>query len=431
MYAPAMAIGSAIFVALALGLVVLALRGRRVDDHPVCRGCGFDLSGIDESAPCPECGRGLTGRRAVRVGNRRRRALPIIGALALLVFALGATGTLIWSRSTSFDWNTVKPAWLLIRDSASGSQERSDGAIHELMARMALGSISQAATARAIDAALDVHADQSITWQPVRGELIEEAYILGLVTDEQWARYADQSALIDFSVRTRIHEGDQLPIRARVRSRSGPRGPRTNARIDLGPLSVDGRQLEPALATRTMSTGIMHDGGTSTMTSRFDLMRPGAGRVQIEIPVRTEIFDLASRGGASLVVREEVIRETIEIVDRSAPLISMMAPDGQAAPTVELESSPAGVRMRLTSRDLKLPICARIFVLEADEEVEIGTIVHQGGTGRHQQRVHSDVKLEPGMYDVVLRPDPSLATRLVGIDRIWGEEIILRHVPLE
>ncbi|NJL31404.1 MAG: hypothetical protein HC898_07100 [Phycisphaerales bacterium] len=48
---------------LLAGLVLLwrGIRGRLVDDHPYCRGCKFDLTGLPaERTACPECGHDLT-----------------------------------------------------------------------------------------------------------------------------------------------------------------------------------------------------------------------------------------------------------------------------------------------------------------------------------------------------------------------------------
>jgi hypothetical protein len=60
-------------------LLILGLRGRRVDDHPICRKCGFDLFGKPEgSTICSECSADLTyphaiPRPAVRRGDALRR----------------------------------------------------------------------------------------------------------------------------------------------------------------------------------------------------------------------------------------------------------------------------------------------------------------------------------------------------------------------
>ena len=75
-----------IVVAVAgLCLTLLGLRGRRVDAHPLCRRCGFDLTGNPDAAICNECGADLTRPRAVEVGHRARRRLPLTLGLSLLV----------------------------------------------------------------------------------------------------------------------------------------------------------------------------------------------------------------------------------------------------------------------------------------------------------------------------------------------------------
>src|SRR5215208_2333842 len=66
-----------LFTAIACGvtglMMILARRGRRIDDHPLCRKCGFDLFGLPgTSHNCPECGRDLRRRRATRIGHRQR-----------------------------------------------------------------------------------------------------------------------------------------------------------------------------------------------------------------------------------------------------------------------------------------------------------------------------------------------------------------------
>jgi hypothetical protein len=52
-------------IALFLGgisLVARGLRGRRIDDHPLCERCGFDLTGKPQGSDiCSECGAELSG----------------------------------------------------------------------------------------------------------------------------------------------------------------------------------------------------------------------------------------------------------------------------------------------------------------------------------------------------------------------------------
>src|SRR5687767_3050429 len=69
------------------GMVTLwSWRGRRVNDHPACRRCGYDLSGsLPGSHRCPECGSNLFQRRATRHGVRVRRSGLATASILLLV----------------------------------------------------------------------------------------------------------------------------------------------------------------------------------------------------------------------------------------------------------------------------------------------------------------------------------------------------------
>ena len=69
-------------------LLILGLRGRRLDGHPVCRKCRFDLVGTPDVSVCPECGRDVTQPATVRrwagaeraTWTRKRLAAAKIGA---------------------------------------------------------------------------------------------------------------------------------------------------------------------------------------------------------------------------------------------------------------------------------------------------------------------------------------------------------------
>src|SRR5438874_2059393 len=67
-------------------LLFLGRRGKRVNDHPVCRRCGYDLTGLpNASTRCAECGANLHRAGAVQHGQRKARGgLVAIGTLVLL-----------------------------------------------------------------------------------------------------------------------------------------------------------------------------------------------------------------------------------------------------------------------------------------------------------------------------------------------------------
>lgn len=110
---PVLLIAAILAVALPpTGLLVFALRGRRIDDHPLCRSCHFDLTGLPEtSTQCPECGKNVTAPGAIRIGHRQTRiglALTSAAALALSLLTLAA---IIYALLTSADLSPYKPLW--------------------------------------------------------------------------------------------------------------------------------------------------------------------------------------------------------------------------------------------------------------------------------------------------------------------------------
>src|SRR5205085_4891342 len=87
-----------------------AHRGSRMDDHPLCRRCGFDLFGKpEESLVCSECGASLKRRRSIRLGRREpcRRLLTL--ALLVLTLCLSGEAWLGWRAASATDWNRHKP----------------------------------------------------------------------------------------------------------------------------------------------------------------------------------------------------------------------------------------------------------------------------------------------------------------------------------
>src|SRR3569833_487778 len=84
----------ALFFAAA-AVLAYAMRRRRIDDHPICRRCGFDLFGKPETSNiCSECGADLARRRAIRVGHFHRRTCLAFAALVPMFLCGSWLGTL-------------------------------------------------------------------------------------------------------------------------------------------------------------------------------------------------------------------------------------------------------------------------------------------------------------------------------------------------
>src|SRR5947208_14150931 len=100
-----MAASPLLIVSLAVGAasaasIVFALRGRRIDDHPLCRRCRYDLSNLPESSTrCPECGADLAAGRAIRIGHRHPRRAVAAAASPFLSLPLVLAALLSYGRA--------------------------------------------------------------------------------------------------------------------------------------------------------------------------------------------------------------------------------------------------------------------------------------------------------------------------------------------
>ncbi|MFI4898165.1 MAG: hypothetical protein ACIARR_10095 [Phycisphaerales bacterium JB059] len=120
----------------AMALLLLGLRGRPLDDLQRCRACGYDVSGIQDA--CPECGRWLGGRRAIKRGARARRPIPLALAL-LLLLSLTLPGLWWWTGRES---HASRPTWRLLIEARSETEPEAP-ALEELIARWDNAELSQ------------------------------------------------------------------------------------------------------------------------------------------------------------------------------------------------------------------------------------------------------------------------------------------------
>jgi hypothetical protein len=135
-----------------LGLLVIR-RGRfprRRGTTPHCRGCDYDLTGID-AARCPECGRELTQDSVVRGERHRRPRLTIVG-IFLLLLGLGLCTLHVVARSP--DVYQYKPTRWVIDDLRTPIANR---AWDELQRCIAQSPLSDSQNARLADTLIAIY----------------------------------------------------------------------------------------------------------------------------------------------------------------------------------------------------------------------------------------------------------------------------------
>ncbi len=208
---------------LGLTLLVLGIRGRRINTHPTCRKCRYDLHALTGPTNCPECGSDLTKPHALGKGMRKRsQALIAVGAsLSVIGFICAAGFALLAFNPTTL--NNHKPVWLLTVQARFANSRGSVAALSELNKRLGTPEMPAAQVAKVVSLSLDIQGDQTRTWSTAWGDFIETARGLGFVTDSQWSRYARQS--VQLTARTREHTrlGEPYAIKINATMRTAQR----------------------------------------------------------------------------------------------------------------------------------------------------------------------------------------------------------------
>ena len=471
---------------LVLGLLALVVgwRGRRVDDHPVCRRCGFDLFGRPaESTACPECGANLARRRAVRIGRRqRRRGLLACGAVLLLVsfVPLGAIGV---RRARGFEWQAHKPARWLLRELDSSDTAVRDAARAELMRRGAAGALDGTdVPAELWERALAAQADTSKPWDDWWGGVIENARMRDRLPQPLWERYVRQAYPLELKVAPSVRRGEPLPFGvAPGRRRAGKLldvWKVDAAAWQLGPLAGDrprAPRIEGTMAPLAPFVGNRSHAASPLLAGRTrrpaPTAFPGANRRGIrlrELGVFTpHMLDALGDGEHELRLNLELLVRDLRGVAagrrwRTERIVVPVAATVTLNPTefVALEQDAtraaalhAAVRVVrcahgpprqagafLVAAEFELQIAVagpaealacRVFVRRGPELWEVGTLACEEGARRTITVMHGALPDVLGdRCDVVLRPSVTVA-RSAGLMEAWGGELVFRDVPIE
>ena len=239
-----------VLLILGAALAWTGLRGRQLDNHPICRRCGFDLYGSFQSEVCPECGAALC-RENVRLGNFESRPLRISIGLFLMAPAVTVLAALGVAAQRGVQWDHHKPLWLLVREADAP-------ALAEIERRRTGKLLTPAQIASVVEHALALQGDRARNgWHPRWGDFIEAAWVGGGVSQAQWQRYAQQAITLELDAEPLVVRGAPLYLVLRCDARLG-----SYARLGLRLSVVHAAVADVPLAKQYFQCHLSREGST-------------------------------------------------------------------------------------------------------------------------------------------------------------------------
>lgn len=452
---------SIIFALGVLGLV-LGVRGRRIDQHPVCRKCGYDLSGSTVlPSNCSECGRDLsTGKRTVRVGNRKKnKGVVLCGAVAA-VLSLVVGGLWTYQESRGFDLNTIKPAWWLRAEITSSNHERANAARVELLARLNRGELTTAQEAGLVDPVVTLQNDPDGAWHEEWGAFFENSWQRGIVTDEQLSQYLTTAVKLGLHLeaRERMRQGSRVAVAALFSSRTA-----RDSLFSMAYAIHDASFAEVNLTEEfSSSRGEWHihrfrPGGSGGRYFYFDVDAPIGTHT---LTIRTRVVAAEGKFSAStvgeqpfdrpLLESELTLSAPIEVVPAETQVMNVVNGDElreaiRSAITIgrpELKADgegKAGVLGELKCVDSPVEFNAAVLWRIDGEEYWVGLL--NAGLDTHRRYASSSwsgwtkvlVDGPPERVDIIVRStieDAESAPRLMNDTRVWVGEIVFEDVDV-
>lgn len=422
----------ALLLAVSGFLLFVALRGTRIDDHPVCRACRFDLSGLDgvglaqSPVTCPECGTDVASPAAIRRGNRRRRRGRIFASGVLTAMTLALFAGALWAATTRVNWVAFLPTNILISQVTPDGNLR-DAAIGELLQRQHDGRLSPDHLGDIASrlAAIQTHPDAF--WSQACGEALEVLWHANAFSPDLRDAIIRRTLTVDLDIRPDAKDRIGFILSGRI-DRTGP-----SLLWEFAPLllavEIDGRPFDPPHPPARNSANMMGSGRISIGDALLLDLPEGEHHIAFRWSIR------ASAGGIG-VEWEESFEETITfkadlgirtIVDDA--LRAAIAGSIRAG-RVTLEDGALRGEVRIDGPPCPLAFSAYFDV--GGQRLLAGLIVAPAGARSAVFGLHANSGgLTVGERTaIVLEPSSAVAETNPVIDAYWGEEVRLDDLPI-
>ena len=458
-------------------LLIGGLVGRQLFTEPRCRRCGYDVrkswtGDQDEARPCPECGADLTVPKAVRFGKRQRRLWMIITGAAIMTLVVAAmmiVPMFIWPRSVRPRTQSNTALIATLATTADNSR-----VWRELRNRLSTGRLS----AKEVDQAIG-QLTRHLQAQRASGQRVGYPHgaedFIGLAVQTQSisagqfqeffgeffeAYYKDVPSL------RRIHKSVRQGKRVRF-----DLGQRHLRRLDgirlvyaLRQVTIAGKPVKVAKRNRNE---MFHPDELSGYDNRepdnlalqLDLP-PGEYEVKFEfdlgvLPSTSPLVGMGGKAGQKQRWQNPLCTWTttrsskLHIVRADESPITLitdaaLSPGGPGGLTVERAYTvplPKGVRIKVQlarKSPPPTPYCFGMKVRVLDREYtptrnrKFGASAGWGlNSGEQRIDLPGPLPAEVDRITVILEPDPLYAEQWPELDRIWGEPITFKDVPLD
>jgi hypothetical protein len=427
-----------------VGVILLrrGFRGERIDDHPLCRACGFDLFGAPAgSTRCAECGADLTRPRAFRDGHRRRQPTIIAAGLIALAFAAIVAGAAGSVRSSGYDVNRIKPTAWLAAEARWNRGATATSALNELSRRLAARELSDDQIVSLAGHALAHQRDFATPWNPAWGALFEQAHAARKVPRDMWGRYASVAveSACTLEVRRDVRRGDPIPVRVRyAEPRLATPGWSDITWISTR-FSIDGTTLREH-EERAADAGEVFAGGadgpafalapTSKATRN---LAPGPHELGYEMTFHYRLLNGAGMQNTVVLARPWTLvsadARTVRLV-RDPTLRPAMEQGMVLEEMTKSSARDARVLVTIAGRQRPVPVAYDVVFRAHGREWSLGS-VHFNTGERLGTKIEGQIdNRSVTSGDIILRPSESAARRSVDITEIWDGEITIRNVKI-